>query len=52
MLCTRVRCINNAEKRLNESTAFVRSAHIEDSLRQVSGLETMVREMNKALTEL
>ena len=43
---------NNAEKRLHESTSFVRSAHIEDSLRQVSGLETMVREMHKVLTEL
>ena len=43
---------NNAEKRLHESTSFVRSAHIEDSLRQVSGLETMVSEMNKALAEL
>ena len=43
---------NNADKRLHESTSFVRSAHIEDSLRQVSGLETMVSEMNIALTEL
>ena len=43
---------NNAEKRLHESTSFVRSAHIDDSLRQLSGLETMVREMHKALTEL
>ena len=43
---------NNAEKRLHESTSFVRSAHIEDSLRQVSGLETMAKEMNKVLTEL
>ena len=29
---------NNAEKRLHESTSYVRSAHIDDSLRQVSGL--------------
>ena len=43
---------NNAEKRLHESTSFVMSAHIEDSLRQVSGLETMVSEMNIALAEL
>ena len=43
---------NNAEKRLHESTSFVRSAHIENSLRQVSSLVIMVSEMNKALTEL
>ena len=43
---------NNAEKRLHESNAFVISAHIEDRLRQVSGLETIVTKMNKALTKL
>ena len=51
-LAVELDAFNIAEKRLHESSAFVRSAHAEASLKQVSSLEIMVSEMNKVLTEL
>ena len=43
---------NNAEKRLQDSTDFVRATDTESSSKPKSSVESMVSKMNKVLTEL
>ena len=43
---------NNAEKRLQDSTDFVRATYTEGSSKSKSSVESMVSEMNKVLNEL